>query len=170
MAYLLEALIVRGTPSWPAPIADLNHIIPLNDSAPLGLLPLNDTIFDAIHPGQDHNVKPVLGFQTLTQSVVDLALEASVTAPVAYVHAMFSGGHGYQAAMAWKNGGSITFGPVFTANHPDERPNWHYHLVHHHTDLMAINQVLRFLGIQATNNNDEFDTVGLGTHRFTDEW
>jgi hypothetical protein len=35
---------------------------------------------------------------------------------------------------------------------------------------MAINQALRALGLPADDGRDEFDTLGLGKHRRTQDW
>ena len=35
---------------------------------------------------------------------------------------------------------------------------------------MAIDEALQFLGIEAVGDLDEFDTVGLGAHRITEQW
>jgi len=35
---------------------------------------------------------------------------------------------------------------------------------------MAIDEALQFLGVEAVGDLDEFDTVGLGAHRLTEDW
>lgn len=54
-----------------------------------------------------------------------------------------------QSAVAWREG-EIVLGPAY------------YH--------DAINRALRLLGVEARGEWDEFDTIGLGWHRDTDEW
>lgn len=35
---------------------------------------------------------------------------------------------------------------------------------------MAIDEALQFLGVEAVGDQDEFDVVGLGEHRLTENW
>lgn len=46
MAYVLEALIVRGAPEWPEPVTRLGRLVPLRspDGLPLGLVPLTEDV------------------------------------------------------------------------------------------------------------------------------
>ena len=173
MAYFLEALIVRGTPDWPEPIARVGRPVLLHapDGMPLGLLPLKDAVMSALGVDEAHD--PVLGFYELRRPVADLAAEASLTAPVVYVHAEYHGGTGTQAAVGWLDG-AVAFGPRFTTNWPGAVDD-HYELVMGRRasgaiEAEAIDQALQFLGIEAVGDRDEFDIVGLGAHRFTEDW
>jgi hypothetical protein len=89
VGYVLEALIVRGAPAWPAPVTRLGRLVPLRslDGVPLGLLPLTEEVQSRLEI--DSASAPVLGFLELRQPVADLAAEASLTAPVAYVNAEY---------------------------------------------------------------------------------
>ncbi len=174
MAYVLEALIFRGAPAWPESVARLGRVVPLRspDGVPLGLLPLTGAVSSLL--GVDGATAPVLGFLELRQPVAELAAEASLTAPMAYVHAGFFGGGGFQAAVGWR-GGKVAFGPRFTATHRRERPHRRYRVVRSRRPsgalvAMAIDEALQFLGVEAVADDDEFDTVGLGAHRFTEDW
>lgn len=174
MAYVLEALIVRGAPEWPEPIARLGRLVLLHspDGVPLGLLPLTRTLQSSL--GVDPADAPVLGFLNLRQPVAELAAEASLTAPVAYVHAEYFGGTGFQAAVGWRDG-TIAFGPRFTANHPAEAEDERYEVITGWRATgapaaEAIDEALQFLGVEAVGNLDEFDTVGLGAGRSTEDW
>jgi hypothetical protein len=68
---------------------------------------------------------------------------------IAYIEAAYWGGTGVQAHAIFKNG-EIVGSPVVAD--------------------YAINQALRTFGVRARDNQDEFDTVGLGRHRNTDDW
>ena len=116
-----EALIVRGAPAWPEPVARLGRVVPLRspDGAPLGLLPLTGAVRSLL--GDDGAATPVPGFLELRQPVVELAAEASLTPPVAYVHAEFFGGGGFQAAVGWR-GGKVAFGPPLYRRPPRRAP------------------------------------------------
>jgi hypothetical protein len=69
--------------------------------------------------------------------------------PVAYVEAMYHGGVGIQAHVLFPGGGVIC-PPVISEN--------------------AINEALRFLGVQSDFGKDEFESLGLGQHRDTESW
>jgi hypothetical protein len=68
---------------------------------------------------------------------------------LAYVEAEFFGGAGHQSAVVFQDG-AVALGPLAARD--------------------AINQALRFLGVQPAGKQDEFDTVGLFRHRSTDAW
>jgi hypothetical protein len=178
MAYVLEALIVRGAPEWPEPVTRLARLVPLRspDGLPLGLVPLTEDVRSRL--GVDSASAPVLGFLELRRPVADLAAEASLSASVAYVHAGFSGGPGFQAAVGWR-AGKIAFGPRFTTNHGSRLWQWlwnrRYQVIRGKRPsgapaAMAIDEALQFLGVEAVGDLDEFDTVGLGAHRLTEDW
>ncbi|GCE30788.1 hypothetical protein KDA_62720 [Dictyobacter alpinus] len=84
--------------------------------------------------------------------IADFAQQLSETEPIAYVEAGFLGGTGSQQAIIWQDGqvalSTATFG------------------------FGAINQVLRYFGIQANDPalQDEFIMVGLGQCRYTEHW
>jgi hypothetical protein len=89
-------------------------------------------------------------------------VEASHAAPVAYVEAEFWGGEGHQAAAVWDRGVRVldVIEPEPEAGVP-ARP----------LREGAINQALRRLGVRVTGGEvDEFDSVGLGRFRSTEEW
>jgi hypothetical protein len=85
-------------------------------------------------------------FERLIVGVDKLARYLSQRGMVAYVEATFTGGYGGHDTMLWENGKVI-----------DSRGD-------------DINVVLRKLGVIATRDRDEFDTVGLGRHRTTKQW
>ncbi|HEY7415030.1 MAG TPA: hypothetical protein VH593_07545 [Ktedonobacteraceae bacterium] len=93
-------------------------------------------------------------FEKRNDIVADLASQLSEVAPVAYVEANFFGGVGGQSALIWQQR-QIVFA----------RSDTH--------GIGAINEALRYLGVQASNTNswfDEFMMVGLGQKRDTEQW
>lgn len=128
------------------------------------IIPITTSLRDAL----GDEAPGYLGFDQLTGPVAALGEAASTRAWVMYCHLEFFGGLGFQAAMIWLHG-SITLGPLFTANHPSEQLTPEYQLVAERSE-MAINVALRHLGIVATFPSDEFDEIGLGRHRWTDDW
>jgi hypothetical protein len=85
-------------------------------------------------------------FERLIVGVDKFARYLSQLGLVAYVEATFVGGYGGHATMLWENG------KVVSSRGDD------------------INVVLRKLGVIAIQDNDEFDTIGLGRHRTTKQW
>jgi len=85
----------------------------------------------------------------LPPSFEALARRLSLRGPVAYVSAGFFGGHGGQTSCIWLNE-KLILGPL--------------------RELGAINQALRRLGVEKNGAHDEFDAVGLGRHRHTEDW
>lgn len=80
-----------------------------------------------------------------------------------------------KSSLARNADGAIAFGPRFTANHPAETPHKRYEVIQPPRqtgglDRMAINQALRFLGVRADADHDEFETIGLDRRRRTEDW
>lgn len=90
------------------------------------------------------------GHALLPASIEKLCRLLSATSKVAYIEAELFGGAGTQAFVLFERGERIA-GPV--------------------TDPSAINEALKMLGVESnTPETDEFDFVGLGRHRGTDQW
>ncbi|RJQ71692.1 hypothetical protein D5S17_28295 [Pseudonocardiaceae bacterium YIM PH 21723] len=83
----------------------------------------------------------------------ELAAAMSASRPIAAVTAEFFGGIGEQTAVVWDRG-ELAFGPVFL-DEDDSRS----------VQDTPISQALRFLGVQRTADQDEFDVAGLGRLR-----
>ena len=94
------------------------------------------------------------------------ARRLSAHGTVAYVHSEFFGGEGFQAAVAWRDG-RVVWGPVYTATSGGvaEEP----YAVVADADL-AINRLLRWLGVRPAAGGDEFAAAGLDRFRWTEEW
>jgi hypothetical protein len=143
VSYTLQAVIGRN-PSLPEASTGLAAIKLSED---LWMVPLSTEVRDR------HGI-PLLPFDEgdsdeVPDSLRSLCRQLSQQCMVAYVEAAFFGGVGSQASAIFKDGTGI--GPPVTADH-------------------AINQALKLLGVTARTGHDEFDTVGLGRHRNTDDW
>ena len=66
-----------------------------------------------------------------------------------YVEAEFFGGDGTQACVTWDDNGKSS-SPTVAIN--------------------AINTALKFLSVRIGDHHDEFDSLGLGKHRGTEDW
>ena len=91
----------------------------------------------------------------LTREAEELAGDAARHGSVAYVEAEYFGGVGEQHAVVWQDGGARLLA--------SELPG-------------AVNEALRALGAVRVASastgvlEDEFDSVGLGRHRSTQDW
>jgi hypothetical protein len=133
--------------------------VPLSPGSGLALLPLTEEIA----PGETR----IAGFYDLTSGVADRARELSLHGVVAYLHTEFFGGGGFHAAMAWRDG-AVAWGPLFTATSAGEAED-HYAVVADRHD-MAVNVLLRWLGVHRGDEIDEFAAAGLTRCRWTREW
>jgi hypothetical protein len=99
-------------------------------------------------------------FYLLSAEIEAIACQASRAGLVAYLEAEIFGGAGDQAAVAWRDG-EVCLGPFTTqgwAQEPSNRVQW------------PLNRALRELGVARGEAFDEFDAVGLGKHRHTEDW
>jgi hypothetical protein len=164
--YLLEALVFPAAMPWAQQLQHL-PLVGLCGSPELVLLPLTGEVKRSIGAAPDD--EPVLGFLELVDPVRRFAAELSAGRQVAYVHAEVAGGTGLQGSAGWRSG-QIEFGPLLTTTDPAdlEAPDY---VVADHISEEAINQALRWLGVRRSFTSvDEFDTVGLGRHRWTADW
>lgn len=89
------------------------------------------------------------GSQELPAVLLELYSTLRCERPVAYIEAEFFGGSGAQAHVLISQNGDGA--DVYVSDD-------------------AINDALAWLGVQARDGKDLFDTVGLGKHRETDGW
>ncbi|GAA0582504.1 hypothetical protein GCM10010172_79530 [Paractinoplanes ferrugineus] len=140
--------------------------VPLAPGSGLTLLPLTDEIVAAMGMTAA-GAAPVTGFYDLRKDVAEWARRLSQHGVVAYVHTEFFGSAGFHAAMAWRDG-AIAWGPLFTATSDGEAEE-HYATVTDRRE-MAVNVLLRWLGVQRADQFDEYAAVGLDRCRWTAEW
>jgi len=89
------------------------------------------------------------GDEELCEPINEFASRFKGRGQFAYVEAEFFGGTGTQACVTWDANG-VASAPL--------------------VDQCAINTALKFLGIIIGDFHDEFDALGLGSHRNTEEW
>jgi hypothetical protein len=154
VGYCLEAvvateLVLRG---WAGSIREA-RIVPLGQH--LSLLPLTDELFDVISVA---GAPELDGFWKAPAGLGHALTACSVNGPVAYVEAEYFGGVGTQSAQVW-DGGKVVLGLLRLAEgEPDPAGG------------SPISQALRRLGAAKGDRFDEFDAVGLGRHRDTNDW
>jgi hypothetical protein len=117
----------------------------------LFLLPMTDALTVAGAPQLD-------GFWKASEGFGRALAACSASGPVAFVEAEYFGGTGEQSAMVW-DAGQVVLG--------------HLHLAAGASIPAVgtpISQALRRLGVITGEHQDEFDAVGLGRHRDTEDW
>lgn len=125
-----------------------------------GLLPITTQVIERLG-GEDP--RPFRkNFLFLSAGVESLGWALSLAGGIAYLEAEIFGGTGTQAMVLWR-GGEVCLGPVtteFTATAPDpsSSPQWPF------------NQALRELGVDRGDAFDEFDALGLGRWRHSEDW
>jgi len=149
VAYTLAAFIAG--PEAAAVLAQALGVRPVALEQGLELVP--------VHRAADADASQPSSFGSdlwwLTADAEDAATRAAGREPVVYAEAEYFGGTGEQHAVLWQDGS-----PRLLAS---ELPG-------------AINAALEVLGVRRTPSRtsstlqDEFDSVGLGRHRSTEEW
>jgi len=121
----------------------------------LSLIPPSDGWRGEARMGQSARAFPE--FENLTVEVAEIIRQASVGAAIAYVEGESFGNVGGQTAAVWRDG-ELVLPPhqvipvVWT---PEGGP---------------IDEALRLLGVVRLPERDEFDSVGLGRFRHTEQW
>ncbi|AGS70921.1 hypothetical protein [Streptomyces collinus] len=154
MGYDLYAVIGDGE-ALSAAARELPAARPASIGQGLVLIPMTDTLFDAITGG---SLERAPGFRRLPGGFEHTLAAWSADGPVAYVEADYFGGVGEQRAAVW-DGGALVLGPL----HLDEGQPFA-------PDGSPVSQALRRLGVVATAGEDEFSAVGLGRHRHSEAW
>jgi hypothetical protein len=114
----------------------------------LALLPLLDTVYDAIPAEEDIGIRD-RRFLFLSSKIVQLIVRYSTNGSIGYLETNYFGGAGGQGAIL-ANEGEVIYGPEWG---PD-----------------SINSILRMLGVSNGDARDEFDAVGLGRFRSNEDW
>jgi hypothetical protein len=162
MAYELSALIAPAGVLGPT-VSGIPGAVLVPPAAGLELLPLTDDVLEELDTrAQGRSISfAEPGLQNLRGPA--MAAAASADGPVAYVSAAYFGGQGVQMAAVW-SAGRPALGPVHCPRcGPDGK-------IEHPSAVGAINQALRLLGVKSAPGRDEFDTVGLGRKRQTEQW
>jgi len=143
MSYIIQALIGKMD-ALDKHVTEFQHLHIIALAQGMALVPLTNDLYDEIGSGNeiDH-------FQKLSPAVERWAMQMSCNSPIAYIEAEFFGGIGDQGSMVWY-GNTRVAGPIYSQD--------------------AINQALRFLGVQTGSAHDEFAAVGLGQFRYTHHW
>jgi hypothetical protein len=156
----LSGFVMRPTPAgrlWATGVGAIVVELPFD----LALIPFSNEVCRTIGAGPD----PYGQFRTLPADLAEHGRRLSAEAPLAYVAQESFGGLGWQEAVAWR-GGDVALQPRFTSD--DFEDDWFEIVddVHDH----AVNQVLRWFGVDRGDSFDEFRAVGFDQCRSTGDW
>ena len=146
MSYTLSAFIGK-TAALEKQALELPTTKSIHLSQGFSMLLVSETL--AAIPGSDVPVEP---FYTLSSKLFELGKALSATGPVGFLDIELFGGHGERTAVLWQNQ-EVAFGPVMSED-----------------DSSVTNQLLALLGVQKLDFHDEFDALGLGRYRSTNQW
>lgn len=165
MGHYLQALIAAtSTLESIAHVFQQARVVPLSQG--FALLPATPAFVEEVARANSASAERAFEqFEFLTPGIAAVASNASRSSPVLYVETEYFGGVGTQAAMVWMNR-EVVFGPLVTKNFDEGLQGG---LV---TSLSegAINQALRSIGVTRDEHVDEFDALGLGQYRNTEDW
>ncbi|HEX6169013.1 MAG TPA: hypothetical protein VFZ33_04920 [Chitinophagaceae bacterium] len=113
----------------------------------IGIIPMSGDLYDEMNNFE--SADEVENFIYLNSNIQNKILELVSTGTIGYIEADYSGGHGEQAGIIYKDGVRDSF----SSNR-----------------LGAINSVLRRLGVKPSTGQDEFETIGLNKNRSVDDW
>jgi hypothetical protein len=143
MGYFLQALIGKQQ-TFKTNISPFQNVRIVTLQQDIAIIPITNELCEEI--GVNSEIEK---FYKLSPEIEEWAQQISAAGFVAYVEAEFFGGTGSQSAIAW-NAGSRVINPIHGEN--------------------AINQILKHLEVNRENAHDEFEAIGLGKHRNTNEW
>lgn len=120
------------------------------------LVPITESFAAALQPlAAEDPVPPHV--DEIEPGVSALGCALSAGSIVVYVATFMHGGTGGQDALVWKNG-ELVLKLCEGEDNPSRWPD------------SSISRALRFAGVVAGKGEDEFDALGLGTHRSNEEW
>jgi hypothetical protein len=130
----------------------------------IGLIPLTKGLRDTINQGADTRHFGTVdydGFIFLTTAIASWLSRISADGPVGYVEVECSGGPCQRSFSIWDR----TSLRHLAYDDDEWLASRHYRPIHN-----PVNQALRYLGASANGSRDEFEALGLGRHRSTEEW
>jgi hypothetical protein len=133
------------------------HAVVVSLNQGIGMIPILDGFWEDLHFGQSDADREASEYQLLTTAEEAFGRLSSYQGPVAYFDISYMGGSGCQTTVVWNNGEKI-LGPIVDSTAP---PPGHDG---------AVNKALRILGVVTSGKKDEFDIIGLGRHRETEDW
>jgi hypothetical protein len=122
------------------------RMIPLKDPQ-FSLVPLSKQFLEEL---DDKGLDEFPEKLSLPPALLQTIETHSHTVPIAYIQTEYFGGIGEQGAIVWHQG-EILFQDI-------------------QSGVGVVNQGLSKLAVKPAENLDEFDALGLGTHRSTEAW
>ncbi|WP_156152608.1 hypothetical protein [Flammeovirga sp. OC4] len=146
MGYYLKAFI--GQKESLVPIRNKysnSKLVDLSDK--ISMIPITDELFDEMN--QMENSSEIASFEFLTEYIENKTLDLIGNKKLAYFESEFFGGQGGHIGLIWVNGKREFIGEF---------------------KKDTLNKILKKLGVIRNGNQDEFETVGLDSHRNIEDW
>jgi hypothetical protein len=161
MGTLIEAIIFDGEPET-ATVPEGLATASLFEG--LTMLPVTNELLRRLDPSAIGDERIPANW-VLRQPVAALARTMSHDRKVLYIFSETAAGPGTKEAIAWYER-RLLYGPSGTCDiEEDFEPG--YHLAPYDG---AVNAGLRAIGVRRREGHDEYETVGLDTHRMTEDW
>jgi hypothetical protein len=142
MGYLLRAFIGHTT-DLQGLATHCPQAVLVEVGQDLALIPMTEAFYEELTANR---LSPeITPFFFLTRAIEERVLALLGPVRFGYLEAEYFGGRGSQFAVLWQGG-------------------------QHNVEPSTINTVLQKLGVVSTAGRDEFDTLGLGRPRETEEW
>ena len=146
MGYYLKGILTDGTIS--SKITDkYSEAKKINLCDELYLLPMTDELFDEINCFTKS--QSIGRFELFNDQIKSLLIELSEYGYIAYIEAEYFGGQGGQSSVVFMDR-SLVYFSEYSKN--------------------AINNTLKLFEVKRIRDLDEFDSVGLGRHRYVEDW
>jgi hypothetical protein len=120
--------------------------LPLDER--LAMVPLTSSLFKSVQWPSGDGLEPLPKTEFLLPGVHAWLVAASREGMIGYIEVEYWGGMGTQLVYGWNNGALV---------YPTEQES-------------KLNGLLALLGVKRSAEVDEWDTVGMGRHRHTEEW
>lgn len=143
------------------------HVIPLSQG--FCFVPMTDELYAQLTA--EREFLPDIcdeRFRYLSSKLFQIGREFSKTTPIAYIETDYFGGTGFQAAVAWNDGG-VELCPSLAGREEGFQMDNNY--------SYPINRALSDIGVQGylmedenEDPKDEFDELGLGKYRSNEDW
>jgi hypothetical protein len=161
MGTRIEAIIFDGDPETVA-LPEGLPTVPMPGG--LTMLPVTAAVANGLDPAAIGDAR-IPGNWNLQQPVAALARVLSRDRRALYLFSETWAGPGIKESIAWR-AGQLLYGPSGTCDiEADLEPGYDQAPADD-----AINAGLRAMGVHATDGRDEYATIGLDSHRMTEDW
>ena len=138
---------------------------PVRLSQGISLFPLTHDLIESIEELVDKgSTREFSEFELLSSSIAQVISQSSFDSWIVYFETEYFGGTGQQSSAVWENG-QLVYGPASSSS------SWDAKNANHVVDNgWPINEALHRVGVWTDGKSDEFEMLGLGQYRSTDDF